>query len=45
MYDFLCNVVKGEPSSPTLYDGYKVQEVMEAALESAEKGGWMTVQK
>jgi len=45
MYDFLCNVAKGEASSPTLYDGFKVQEVMEASLESAEKGGWITVQK
>ena len=45
MYDFLCNVVKGEPSPPTLYDGFKVQAVMEAVLESAEKGGWVTVEK
>ena len=45
MYDFLCNVAKGEASSPTLYDGFKVQEVMEAALESAEKGGWVAVGK
>lgn len=43
MYDFLSNVVKGESSPPTLYDGFKVQEVMEAALESAEKGRWVAV--
>ena len=40
MYDFLSNVAKGEASPPTLYDGFKVQEIMEAALESAEKGRW-----
>ena len=41
MYDFLSNVAKGEASPPTLYDGLKVQEIMEAALKSAEKGGWV----
>lgn len=43
MYDFLSNVVKGEPSAPTLYDGFKVQEVMEAAQESADKGCWVAL--
>jgi len=43
MYNFLNNVAKGEHSPPTLYDGFKVQEVMEAALVSAEKGGWVRI--
>ena len=41
MYDFLSNVARGKTSPPTIYDGLKVQEVMEAALESAEKSGWV----
>ena len=41
MYNFLSNVVKGEASPPTLYDGFKVQEMMESALESAAKGRWI----
>jgi predicted dehydrogenase len=41
MYSFLSNVARGEASPPTLYDGLKVQEIMEAALESAEKGSWV----
>jgi predicted dehydrogenase len=41
MYDFVCNVVKGEPSPPTLFDGYKVQEIMEAAIKSAEGEKWV----
>lgn len=43
MYDFLKNVAAGEPSPPTLYDGFKVQEIMDAALKSAEDGGWVSV--
>jgi len=43
MHSFLSNVVAGESLPPTLYDGYKVQEVMEAALESAEKGAWIVL--
>ena len=41
MYNFLSNLAEGKPSPPTLYDGYKVQEIMEAALESVGKGGWV----
>lgn len=41
LHDFLCNVVKGESSPPTLFDGYKTQQVMEAVLESAERGRWV----
>ena len=41
MYDFQSNVVSGKPSPPTLYDGFRVQEVMEAALESSDKGNWV----
>lgn len=41
IYNFLRNVAGRNLSPPTLYDGFKVQEIMEAALKSAEKGGWM----
>jgi len=43
MHDFLCNVVKGEVAPPAFYDGFKVQEVMEAALISANKGSWVKI--
>jgi predicted dehydrogenase len=45
MYDFLNNVASGKPSPPTLYDGFKVQEVMEAALESSDKGNWVRLDR
>ena len=41
MYSFLANVVNGKPASPTFYDGYKVQEVMEYALKSSQSGKWV----
>jgi predicted dehydrogenase len=44
MYDFLSNVVKGKPSPPTLHDGFRIQATMEAALESAERDCWVTVE-
>lgn len=41
MYNFLSNLASGKESQPTLYDGFKVQEIMEAALISAENGSWV----
>jgi len=41
MHNFLSNLASGKESQPTLYDGFKVQEVMEAALASAENGSWV----
>ena len=35
MYDFVCNVVEGRLGSPNLYDGYKIQEIMEAVCLSS----------
>ena len=43
LHNFLCNVAEGKASSPTLYDGFKVQEIMEAALESAKIGAWVEI--
>jgi predicted dehydrogenase len=34
-------VTSGKLSPPTLYDGFKVQEVMEAALKSSDRGNWV----
>jgi predicted dehydrogenase len=45
LYNFLSNVVKGESAPPTLYDGFKVQEIMEAALKSAEIERWVGISK
>lgn len=41
LHNFLSNVAKGESSQPTLYDGLKIQEIMEAALKSAEMCSWV----
>jgi len=41
LYDFVTNVVRGEVGSPSFLDGVKTQEIMEAALISAEQGKWV----
>lgn len=42
-YDFVRRIVKKEKGDPSFYDGYKVQEIMEAAYLSAEKRKWISV--
>jgi len=42
-YDFVKRIVDGKKGNPSFYDGYKVQEVMEAAYLSAKKRRWMSV--
>ena len=41
LYDFVTNVVRGGVGEPSFLDGVKTQEIMEAALISAEKGKWI----
>jgi predicted dehydrogenase len=42
-YQFLKALSEERPPSPSLADGLKVQEVMEAALRSSAEGRWVTV--
>ncbi len=42
-YDFLSRVVKGKVGNPSFYDGYKVQEVLEAAQISAKEKRWVSL--
>ena len=42
-YDFLCRVVKGKVGNPSFYDGYKVQEILEAAQISAKEKRWVSL--
>ena len=42
-YQFLKAISDNLPPSPTLADGLRVQEAMEAALRSSEEGRWVTV--
>ncbi len=39
-YDFLSNIAENKKPEADMYAGYKVQEVMEAAGRSHEKGQW-----
>ncbi|HID94677.1 MAG TPA: Gfo/Idh/MocA family oxidoreductase [Candidatus Latescibacteria bacterium] len=43
LHSFLVNIVEDRPCSPSLEDGVRVQEVMEAAYISAEHGGWVSL--
>ena len=38
-YDFMQNIIDGQPSSPDFSDALKVQEMLEAAYLSAAQGG------
>jgi hypothetical protein len=40
---FIDAVLEERPVSPSFYDGLKVQEVVDAALESHRCGCWVTV--
>ncbi len=42
-YQFLKAVAEDTPPSPTLADGLKVQEIMAAAEQSSQAGGWVSV--
>lgn len=44
-YRFLKAVAEDTPSSPTLADGLKVQEIMEAAMRSSDEGRWVSVEE
>jgi predicted dehydrogenase len=40
---FIDAIMEDRPVSPSFYDGYKVQEVIEAALESDSSGCWVSL--
>jgi predicted dehydrogenase len=42
-YQFLKAIAENTPTAPTLADGLKVQEVMEAAARSSIEGHWVSV--
>ena len=42
-YQFLKAIGEDTPTAPTLADGLKVQEVMEAAVRSSKEGQWVSV--
>ena len=44
LYYFVHNVAVGRQSSPSIYDGLKVQEVLDAAIRSSDSDKWAEVQ-
>lgn len=40
---FLEAIVSDRPAAPSFYDGWKAQEVIDAALESSRTGRWVTI--
>ena len=40
---FVDAILEDRPLSPDFYDGFKVQEVIDAALESHRRGGWVSL--
>jgi predicted dehydrogenase len=43
MYDFLNSVHENSPSKPDLRDGAYIQQVMQAAYDSHQKGTWIQI--
>jgi predicted dehydrogenase len=41
---FIDGIVEDHQVSPTFYDGWKVQQVIDAAIASHEQGRWITIQ-
>jgi len=41
LHSFLTNIVEDHPCCPSLEDGVRIQELMEAAYRSAEEGQWV----
>ena len=41
---FIDAILEDKPISPSFYEGFKVQEVIDAANESHRNGGWVTIQ-
>jgi len=42
IYDFVSNVAANRQSNPSIYDGLKVQEVLDAVFRSSDAGKWVT---
>ncbi|HMP41919.1 MAG TPA: hypothetical protein PKA05_16180, partial [Roseiflexaceae bacterium] len=40
---FIDDILAGRKSSPSLYDGWQAQRVIDAAFESQRRGGWVEV--
>ena len=40
---FIDTIVEDRPVSPNFYDGWKVQEVIDAAIESHRSGSWVSL--
>jgi predicted dehydrogenase len=43
--DFFEGVAKGKPAQPDFRDAYRTQLVLDAILESARDGKWVTVKQ
>ncbi len=41
---FIDSIVKDRPAAPNFYDGLKVQEVIDAAIQSHQSGRWVSLQ-
>jgi predicted dehydrogenase len=41
---FIDSIVSNQPASPGFYDGWRVQQVVDAALQSHQRGCWVEVE-
>jgi predicted dehydrogenase len=41
---FIDAILEGGPASPSFYDGWKAQQVIDAAIESHCSGSWISLQ-
>ena len=41
---FIDSILENHPATPTFYDGYKAQQVMEAAMDSHRSAKWVSIE-
>jgi predicted dehydrogenase len=41
---FIDAILGDQPATPTFFDGYKTQQVMDAAIEAHRAGHWVTIE-
>lgn len=43
IYNFVTHVLEKKPACPSIEDGYQTQRILEAALQSSQRNGWVKV--
>jgi hypothetical protein len=42
---FVDGILENRPVAPSFYDGWKAQQIIDAAIISSERGCWVDIEK